>query len=109
MSFDDADLDALLRADATEGPADAGFTERLMGRLPARRRVVAAASDPLPVRLAQWVAVGAMVFALGWIWPEVAGVWPQHGQLGESLITVAVLLGLVTWWSLPQSRGSLLH
>lgn len=107
MKLDDDALDALLRADAAAGPDDAGFTQRLMARLPARPRETRV--EPLLLRTAQWVAVGAMLCGLGLLWPELSEVWPREGRLGESLLTGAVLLGLVTWWSLPQSRGGVLH
>lgn len=109
MTIDDDALDALLRSDAADGPADAGFSDRVMAAVSTRRRAPAARIDPLPLRAAQWMALGGIVCALGWLWPELSEIWPREGRLGESLLTVAALLGLVTWWSLPQSKGSLLH
>lgn len=92
--MNDDDLDTLLRADAGHTPADAGFSQRLLARLPPRRRPPA--TSRLPARAAQLcalstAALGALLLPAG----------------PEAWLPGVCLLGLVLWWSLPQSRGGL--
>ena len=90
---DDA-LDALLRGDAAQELADDGFAERLVARLPARRRRTAVSR--LPARTAQLTAMTLAVLCLGFLPPDA-----------ESVLPALSLLTLVLWWSLPQSGAAL--
>ena len=97
----DAELDALLRADAQAGPADDGFSERLLARLPARRRRVKRRSryGRAPARAAQLAALTAALAAFGLLWthlPADAGA--------DARSATGVLLLLVITWTLPQAR-----
>jgi ferric-dicitrate binding protein FerR (iron transport regulator) len=94
----DAELDALLLADAQAGPADEGFSERLLARLPARRRRMTRRSR-LPARAAQLAALTAALAAFGLLWsslPADAGA--------DARSATGVLLLLVIAWTLPQAR-----
>lgn len=81
-------------------PADAGFTERLMSSLPAQPRAPATrARSAVPARSAGVLAMVSITTALAQI--------PAEGLGGlEQFVSLTVALGLLTWWSLPQSRGS---
>ncbi|MBP8144639.1 hypothetical protein [Pseudorhodoferax sp.] len=94
---DDSDWCALLRDDGPE-PADAGFSLRVMAALTLRRRRPPR-SDPAPARAAELLAMGSSCAALALLMLQGPG-----GV--EQLAAGAVLLGLLLWWSLPQSRGS---
>lgn len=94
----DAELDALLRADASAGPPDEGFTDRLLHRLPARRR---RRSRP-PRRAAQATQLAALTAALiafGLLWTQLPGEAST-----EALSASLVLLTLVIGWTLPQAK-----
>lgn len=87
-------LDALLRADAAQEPEDAGFTHRLLQRLPQRRRPPSVSR--LPARAAQLTAMTLAVLCLGLLPAET-----------EAALPALSLLGLLLWWSLPQSGSAL--
>ena len=82
-------------------PDDAGFSLRVMAALPARE-----ASRPL-ARVGPWrrqaaaLAMAAASICLGAL-ALFAGAWP----LAEQGLAGLSLLGLLLWWSLPQSAGS---
>lgn len=102
----DEELDALLRADADAGPADEGFTQRLLARLPGtppRRRQ---AHRRQPWRAVQLTALTSALVGFGLLWPDMADAWLQAQSGGESALGGAVLLALAVWWALPQVRGN---
>lgn len=104
--MNDEELDALLRADADAGPEDAGFTQRLLGKLPARRMRAAQASSRLPRRAVQLAALSTALFGFCLLWPGVAEAWMQARSGGEPALGGAVLLALAVWWTLPQARSN---
>lgn len=90
-------------------PVDDGFTARVMAALPVQ---VACAPTGMAARaerkgrlraLAQAGEVGAMACA-GLALFALSGSGLSGG---EALLAVSSLLGLLLWWSLPQSGGSL--
>lgn len=97
----DAELDALLRADAQAGPADDGFSERLLTRLPARARrsSLRRHRSRLPARAVQLAALTAALAAFGLLWDQGAATAST-----DALIASLVLLTLVVSWTLPQAR-----
>jgi hypothetical protein len=102
--MNDEELDALLRLDAAAGPVDAGFTERLLARLPPRRAV--RTSSRLPWRMVQLAASSIALFGFCLLWPGVAEAWMQAQSGSEPALGGAVLLALAVWWTLPQARGN---
>jgi hypothetical protein len=101
MTHDDQAWRALL-CDETPEPDDAGFSLRVMGALPAQRRRPARHArhaDAGPARAAELLALGSACAALGLL------ALQGPGGLEQSLAAVS-LLGLVLWWSMPQSAGS---
>jgi hypothetical protein len=100
---DDDTIDALLRKQF-EGPvADDGFCERLMQRLPPRRRRIA---WPLWAGVAAGIAAcGLSLVAMPWLpagWHDLAG-----GEFSASAIALlAVVAGmslLACWWTLAEA------
>ena len=88
--------------DARAEPLDAGFTQRLLQRLPARRR--AAAAGRLAERITQLAALCAAALAFSLLWPELLGAM-QQGQGGEAGLTALVLLALIV--GLDAAAGAL--
>lgn len=76
-------------------PADAGFSQRVMAKLPPQQRPASANG---PAHAAGVVAIGVACGALALVpLTEAAAL--------EQWTSVVVLLALLLWWSLPQSRG----
>ena len=105
-TLNDAELDALLRQDAQRLDAEAAdFSARLMPHLPPhlppRRPVAEALALQTP-------ALAALGLGLGALWLESLPVQGNLPSLDLGLATL-LLLGLLIWWSVPQSPGSAWH
>jgi hypothetical protein len=100
MPIDDQEIERMLRADP--GPIeDAGFTERVLGALPPRRR------DARPWILFAATAVGAAAVALlagpdVWLGPAEAARWQQGAPVP---VVPAVWLALVAWACVALARA----
>ena len=98
----DARFDAWLRdaLHAEPEPLDAGFSLQVMADLPEQPRPRTRPQlDPWR-RQAAALAMGAAGIGLGAL-ALFAGAWP----LAEQGMAALSLLGLLAWWSLPQSVG----
>jgi hypothetical protein len=109
--LDDAQLDALLRADAQLRPADDGFSTRLLAALPPQ---LSASAQPRRAPARRWLpglqalAQGALVAFLLALWPDLAAAVAQgNGAAVEAVLLSVALLGLLSWWTLPQARNAL--
>lgn len=100
----DQELDALLRADAEAGPADAGFGAALLARLPAQRRSRPVRVSRLPWRVTQLAALSTALLAFGLLWPSLLAEAGAGSQALEAGLTGFVLLALIVGWTLPQAR-----
>jgi hypothetical protein len=99
----DTRFDAWLREALTDAPApnDDGFTLRVMAALPPRSRAAADVSLRPWGRQAAALAMSAAGIGLGALSLFAGGLPPAEWGLAA-----ASLLGLMLWWSLPQSAGS---
>jgi hypothetical protein len=97
------DFDTWLRAalHTDPEPDDAGFTLGVMAQLPvSTRRATEVAVEPWH-RHASALAMACAGIGLGAL-ALFAGAFP----LGEQGLAAISLVGLLLWWSLPQSAGS---
>ncbi|MBB5205679.1 hypothetical protein HNQ51_003006 [Inhella inkyongensis] len=104
--MNDAELDALLRQDAQGLDAEAAdFATRLMPSLPSQAPARRAPSRPVALQTPALAAVG---LGLGALWLESMPLLGGLPALDLSLATL-LMLGLLVWWSVPQSPGSAWH
>jgi cbb3-type cytochrome oxidase subunit 1 len=82
MKHEEDWLDTLLHDDAQHAVADAGFTARVMQRLPAAVVVVDSASDR---RFARWTLVGAFV---GTLIALLDGAWPDTEAMSAAITSI---------------------
>lgn len=88
--------------DAPE-PADAGFALKVMAALPPQQlvRPRQPRASGRWLRQAEGLAMGGSVAALALVLEPAAAL-----PLLEQALAGACLMGLVLWWSLPQTPGS---
>jgi len=101
-SDDPTAFDAWLRdaLQAEPEPLDDGFSLRVMAALPAAPRSAAHAQVDPWRRQAAALATAAAGIGLGAL-ALFGGAWP----LAEQGLAALSLVGLMAWWSLPQSAG----
>ncbi|MBX3713988.1 MAG: hypothetical protein KF800_18655 [Lysobacter sp.] len=100
----DSFIDALLRKHSADPVADDGFCDRVMRRLPARRRV---RRWQLPVAMA--AGLGACLWSLSSAFLIRAGWEDWMGGIMSSaavimLLTVVGTSLLASWWALSESH-----
>ena len=89
MKHDEDWLDTLLHDDAQRPISDAGFTERVMQRLPAANVTMNSASDRrFDRRFERWTLVGAF---LGCLIALRDGTWPDTATLSASIASLGNL------------------
>ena len=99
--FDDDAIERLIRK-SFDGPiAEDGFTDRVMERVPSRRRT-------------EWPKVAGIVAGIGACWPVLAsapllaGGWQDwtRGEVSASAITLLLVIASISlaaaWWALAE-------